>query len=254
MATMDGNNDVNLVRPGTENTGQNNPLQQNEDASKPVANLDEAGNSTNQDKRTSVSSEQLSKDQNNVLLPGLKGLSPDGERKPAAVEKLPKVGDASPNVDPRTNQNREVGDNKPSLATDSTGTVHTTDGSTFGNNPNFVAHGEERNTNETNQDGQPIPAGASDGSNVAHVENPVVVEEGALPAGVQVVKDRVSGDNVVVSSPVSSEENLLEFQRLLDEAHKSLGDSKIGDIGTGHNYWSLMEKARRYGKEKGLLT
>jgi hypothetical protein len=250
VTTMD-ENQVNLVRPGTENAGQNNPLQQNETVSKPVANLDEAGNPTNQDKRTSVSSEQLSKDQNNVLLPGLAGLSPTGEKKPTAVEKLPKLGDATPNVDPRTNQNREVGGNAPALATDSEGTISNVEGSKYGDNPNYVAHGEPRNNNETNQDGQPLPAGATDGSNVAHTETG---ETTTLPPGTQVVKDRVSGHDVVVTSPVVNVENQEEFKRLLDEAHKSLGDSKIGEVGTGHPYWGLMERARQFGKQKGLLT
>lgn len=148
-----------------------------------------------------------------------------------------------------------------------------------GNNPPVPVKGSVKDTNLTNQDGQPLennslitgevlssdvrvidkskevdltqPVSNADGTELGKTEVDKDHHE-RLGERDTVVMDRVSGNPVLVQNRFK-EGTQEEFQRLLAEADNSLDGAKIGDIGVGHRYFNLMNKARQYGKDHGLI-
>lgn len=55
-----------------------------------------------------------------------------------------------------------------------------------------------------------------------------------------------------VSEEVESDE-LIHYKELLASAHDSLDGKQISDLGIGHPYWGMMNQARAYKAEKGII-
>lgn len=152
-------------------------------------------------------------------------------------------------------------------------------GAVSGEYPPVLTHGEPRNTNMTNQDGQPLENNELvtgkvlysnvkivDKSKEVDINNPVNVDDGTslgktvvdkdhperMEDRDQVVIDRVSGNPVLVQGRVK-ENKREKFQKLMDDAHKSLDGAKVGEIGLGHPFHGLMNAARKFGKDHGLI-
>lgn len=151
-----------------------------------------------------------------------------------------------------------------------------------GKNPPVAEHGRVQDTNLTNQNGQPLenskvntgdtgvgnPAlglktnkdgilderiptnlasGTTAGDTVVDKDHPERMEDRD-----RVVIDRVSGNPVLVQGRVK-EDKREEFKALMDRAHDSLDGAKVGEIGLGHPFHGLMERARQFGKAHGLI-
>lgn len=44
-----------------------------------------------------------------------------------------------------------------------------------------------------------------------------------------------------------------EYQKMLEDAHNSLDGRGIGEVGVSHRYWGLMNTARQFAMNKGLV-
>lgn len=102
-------------------------------------------------------------------------------------------------------------------------------------NPPVLTTGDIKDNNLTNQDGQSLDD---------HHER--------LSERDSIVIDKVSGNPVLVQNRFK-EDKLEEFKKMLDVAHSSLDGAGIGDIGVAHPYFGLMNKARLFGKNHGLI-
>jgi len=66
-----------------------------------------------------------------------------------------------------------------------------------------------------------------------------------------IVVDKISGNPVAVRARDVKVE-VEELQRLMKNAHDSMGDLKISELPLDHPYWGLMSLATKYQQEKGL--
>jgi hypothetical protein len=156
-------------------------------------------------------------------------------------------------------------------------------GSTGVNNPPVLDKGRVKDTNLTNQDGQPLENNplvtgdtgkgsqgmglkVDDKSKVIDERLPVNTADGtSAGAGLvatddhermeerdKIVIDRVSGNPVLVQ-PRIREDKLEEYKNLLKQAHDSLDGANPGEVAIAHPYWGLSERARQFGKSNGLI-
>lgn len=151
-----------------------------------------------------------------------------------------------------------------------------------GKNPPVLAKGRVKDTNMVNQDGQPLEnstlvtgdtgKGAPSSGFGVHPDGtvderiPVNTADGTTGGATDVNKDqhermeerdrvvidRVSGNPVVVRGRIKEDDRKV-FEEMSNQAHDSLKGSTITEIGLGHPYWGLMERARQFGKSKGLI-
>ena len=197
-----------------------------------------------------VSSDDKKSD--NLLMPGLK---PSGA---TDTSKEHPTGNVTQVQDNRTEEQIKTGKDASS-----------------GKNPPVLTHGRVKDTNLVNQDGQPLEnnplvtgntgfAVTKDG--VVDERIPVNTADGTTGGTTdvnrdqhermeerdQVVIDRVSGNPVVVRGRIREDDRKV-FEEMSNQAHDSLKGSTIQEIGLNHPYWGLMEKARQFGKSKGLI-
>src|SRR4051812_20715603 len=215
-------------------------------------NLDKfkAPEDSNPQPTTNVPSSTESSNKDNLLLPGLRN------SQPGSVQR------SSSPTDNAVNQTK-----------DSTGT----------SNPPVLDKGRVKDTNLTNQDGQPLennplvtgdtgkgsqgmglkvddkskviderlPVNTADGTS-AGAGRVAVDDHERMEERDKIVIDRVSGNPVLVQ-PRIRENKLEEYKNLLKQAHDSLDGANPGEVAIAHPYWGLSERARQFGKSNGLI-
>lgn len=214
---------------------------------------------------------------------------PDSDlNKPSEMDVNPKLQTSDKNVDADHKSDNLLmpGLRQPvsgaNVTTKEQPTGNVTQSTTAGNNPPVLDKGRPQDNNMVNQDGQPlennqlatgdtgkgapaprfkvlpdgtvderIPVNTADGT-TGGVTDVNKDQHERMEERDRVVVDRVSGNPVVVRGRIKEDDRKV-FEEMSNEAHDSLKGSTITEIGLGHPYWGLMERARQFGKSKGLI-